>query len=130
MYLKLIYRYNLSPSSGEGRVWSRIKSEETGVPLRLSGLKTQHCLYEDTGSTPGLVQWVKDPVLLQGVAQVADVAWIQCCCGYGIGLSCSSSSAPVQELLYATGVTVKKKTKETMVGNSSSLVENISAYRL
>ena len=26
--------------------------------------KTQHCLYDDVGLTPGLTQWVKDLVLL------------------------------------------------------------------
>jgi len=34
---------------------------------------------------PGLTQWVKDLALLQVVAQEADVAWTQCCCGCGIG---------------------------------------------
>ena len=33
-------------------------------PLWLSGLRTQHSVCEDVGSTPGLTQWGKDPVLL------------------------------------------------------------------
>ena len=43
------------------------------------------------GLIPGLAQWVKDPASPEAtaqvpdVAQVADEAWIQCCCGYGIG---------------------------------------------
>ena len=36
-----------------------------GVPLWLSGLRIQHCLYSSPGSIPGLAQWGKDPVLLQ-----------------------------------------------------------------
>ena len=39
---------------------------------------------EDTGSTPGLNQWVKDPAVLWAVLWVADVARIQCCCGCGV----------------------------------------------
>ena len=30
--------------------------------MRLSGLRTQHCLSEDVGLIPGLTQWVKDLV--------------------------------------------------------------------
>ena len=36
-------------------------------PLWLSGLGIRHGLCEDVGLIPGLVQWVKDPVLLQAV---------------------------------------------------------------
>ena len=40
---------------------------------------------EVVGLILGLTQWVKDPVLLRAVMQVADEAQIQHCCGCGVG---------------------------------------------
>ena len=34
-------------------------------------------LCEDVDSIPGLTQWVKDMVLLEAVAKVIEVTWIQ-----------------------------------------------------
>ena len=41
-------------------------------------------IHKDTDSIPGLTHWVKDLVLLQAAAQVADGAHIWCCCGCGV----------------------------------------------
>ena len=38
------------------------------APLWLSGLRPQHSVGEDAGLIPGLVQWAKDPALLQAAA--------------------------------------------------------------
>ena len=37
------------------------------LALGLRGLRTQHSVYKDESSIPGLTQWVKDPELLQAV---------------------------------------------------------------
>ena len=65
-------------------------------PLWLRGVRTQCCLCEDVGLIPGLTWWLKDPVLPQAAAQVADAALIQ----------------PLAwELPYATGVAIKRGKK-------------------
>ena len=42
-------------------------------------------IHENVNSIPGLTQWVKYLVLMQGAAEVIDVAWILRCCGCGVG---------------------------------------------
>ena len=38
-------------------------------PLWLRGLIIWHSVHKDVGSIPGLIQWVKDPVLLEAAAR-------------------------------------------------------------
>ena len=40
---------------------------------------------ENAGLIPGLTQWVKDPLLLQASAMVADMAQSRRCSGCGVG---------------------------------------------
>ena len=42
--------------------------KEWEFPLWLSGLRTQHSVYEDVSSIPGLTQWIKDLALPQVAA--------------------------------------------------------------
>ena len=61
------------------------KNITLGVPVVAQWLTKPTSICEDLGSIPGLTQWVKDPVLPSTVVQVADIAWIPCCCGCGVG---------------------------------------------
>ena len=55
------------------------------VPIVAQHVKNSTSICEDASLIPGLNQWVKDPALLQAVAQVEDAAQIWCCCGFGVG---------------------------------------------
>ena len=59
---------------------------------------------------PIVAQWVKDLVLLQAGAYIADAAQIWCCCG--IGLSCSSDSIPGLVTSICHRCVHKKKNKQ------------------
>ena len=58
-----------------------------GLPIVAQWVKDPARIHEDVGSIPALAQWVKDPALLQAAIKLQrrDVAWIPCCCGYGVG---------------------------------------------
>ena len=57
-----------------------------GVPAVAQWVTNPTRFHEDPGSSPGLTQGIKDPVLPRTVMQVTDIAMIWCCCGCGIGL--------------------------------------------
>ena len=55
------------------------------IPLVTRRIKDMTCIQEHVGSIHGLIQWVKDAVLLQAVVLITGTAQIPCCCGYGVG---------------------------------------------
>ena len=60
---------------------SKTKTED--VPIMVQWIRIPTSIHEDVDSIPGLTRWVKDQVLPQTAAQVADSALIWHCCGCG-----------------------------------------------
>ena len=58
------------------------KMMQHGIPYVAQQIKNPISIYEDAGLIPGLIQWVKDPVLLHAMAQVVDAAQIWHCSGW------------------------------------------------
>ena len=75
--------------------------------LWLSGLRTQHSVFEDAGWIHGLTLWVKDTVLPHSVAQVADGA-----------AAVALILALTWELPQATVVAIKRKKKKKKPENT------------
>ena len=45
-------------------VYSYLQTHQFGVPVMAQGLANPTSIHENAGSIPGLLRWVKDPVLL------------------------------------------------------------------
>ena len=84
--------------------------QEMEFPLWLSRLRNWCFLSEDTGSIPGLAQWVKDLAPQQAAVCVADVALIQVFRWLWCRPAAAALIQPVA-LLYVSSVAIKEKKK-------------------
>ena len=65
-------------------------------------------IHGDAGLIPVLAQRIKNLVLPRAVVWVADVAWIWCRCGYGVGWHLKLQFNPLAwKFPYAAGVDLK-----------------------
>ena len=55
------------------------------VPVVAQWVKNLTSIHEGVDLIPGLTQWVDDLALPQAAVQVADVTWIWCGHGHGVG---------------------------------------------
>ena len=65
--------------------------------------------HENTGSIPGLAQWVKNLALLWAVVEDVDRIWHCCGCGISWRLHLQSTSSPGTSICYGRGSKKKKK---------------------
>ena len=96
-----------------------MNSEVSIVAQQVKGPKL--VVSEDSSLLPALVQWVKEPALLQATLQVMDAAWIQCCSGCGMSLSYSSNLTPSQGTSVCHRCSHKKREKKKMQSATSIL---------
>ena len=57
--------------------FSGFVKSNTGVFIVAHGIKNLTSIHEDVGTILGLAQCVKEPALVQAVAEATDAAWLQ-----------------------------------------------------